>query len=65
MGKLKLKYQIEFDKYLKSLNNSDLLDFVIECQSPDDYDGEFSGQGAWMADYSVIYLKERLEEWLK
>jgi len=45
---------------LKVLSNRELLDMVYEGSEPDDYDGEFTSEGAWFCNESRRILEERL-----
>ena len=48
-------------KLLSITNNEELLDFVIEQQQDDVYDG-FTEKGRWFADKSLGFLKWKLSK---
>jgi len=64
MGKM-LQWQIKWTEKLKRMSNRELLNEIYLRCEPDDNDGDMTGRGQWMRDYSKRFLENCLFEWLK
>ena len=64
MGKMSL-WQIEIVEKVSKMNNRELYEYFMDVSQPDDYDGDFTSRGYWIAGYVGQVFEDRLSEWLK
>ena len=57
----KSKWKQKFVSELCTCNNTQLLEYTLSAQQPDDWDGLMSKSGEWMAKISLQILEYKLQ----